>query len=235
MFDPYYFRGLKISLFCVMDVSVQLTEGLYPSPFWEEGIFAVGRPTKFSSFWLVSFTASRKYEITLFSSKSENINFNARFPEHLPAYWLSSGKYSCTIFPSLLSTRSTLNPILLTRIQLTHVQLTHSGNRALNYKLTMHNLYYIDPLWTWQQSGHFISREEKIREGEEPGRAEPGRAEAEGGRKSEGATGQTEKNLTSNYNCSRVSTFNFPHLMMKILWIWPVLGLLQPSGCALEQ
>ncbi len=34
----------------------------------------------------------------------------------------------------------------------------HPRNRALNYKLTTHNVYYIDPLWTWQHSGPFISR-----------------------------------------------------------------------------
>ncbi len=33
----------------------------------------------------------------------------------------------------------------------------HSRNCAFNCKLIMHHVYYIDPLWSWQHSVHFIS------------------------------------------------------------------------------
>ncbi len=79
--------------------------------------------------------------------KTEKTDLNARFPEYFPAYSLSTGKYYCTVFPSLLyspSRRGTycestlldssmvrgcsiLNPILLT-----HVELTQVGSSPLS-------------------------------------------------------------------------------------------------------
>ena len=56
----------------------------------------MGVKTTFCSFPII------RYQVIKMTLCNVNYMFNARFPEYFPAYFLSSGKYSCTILPSLL-------------------------------------------------------------------------------------------------------------------------------------